>query len=466
MNISIDELVRVTEGKLITAHDTDKTSVGAKILKNIATDSRKTDEDSLFIAFRGENVDGHKFLTSALAGAPAALIEEDFGTEALADQQPQTDKAYIRVDDCLAALQKIGKYMRSLYKGGHIIGVTGSVGKTTTRELISHGLAASLKVFHTEGNNNSQIGVPLTLSRILDSESDVSVLEMGISEPGGMDKLTDMVNPDIAVVTNIGIAHIEFLKTQEGIREEKLRITGRMNPDTGVLFLNADDRLLRDIKGKTNIKTFYYGTDESADYRAENLTTENGMSVFDFCYKGNRVKVTSSALGRHNVLNLTAALGVADYLGLDVKKTAESFASFKGQRQNIISTSAGYTIIDDTYNASVDSMKAALNVLCNDIKVEGRRVAVLGSMFELGERSTEYHKEIGTFLNDKNIDELVILGEDAEYYKEGNSIPSKSFKSNAEAAEYLKGILKDKDAVLLKASNGMKLSEIVKEIKC
>ena len=184
--------------------------------------------------------------------------------------------------------------MRTKYAGGHIIGVTGSVGKTTTRELISHGLSASLKVFHTEGNNNSQIGVPLTLSRILDEESDISVLEMGISEPGGMDKLTDMVNPDIAVVTNIGIAHIEFLKTQEGIREEKLRITGRMNPDTGVLFLNADDILLRDVKGKTGVKTYYYGTDESADYRAENIRTEDGMSVFDFCYNGKKVTVISS----------------------------------------------------------------------------------------------------------------------------------------------------------------------------
>ena len=449
MNVQVDDLVRITEGELITSDNTDKETVGKIVLRNIATDSRKTDEESVFIAFRGENVDGHKFLTSALKNAPAALIEEDFGTEGLADQKPEDGKAYIRVDDCLAALQKIGKYMRSLYKGGHIIGVTGSVGKTTTRELISHGLASSLKVFHTEGNNNSQIGVPLTLSRILDSESDISVLEMGISEPGGMDKLTDMVNPDIAVVTNIGIAHIEFLKTQEGIREEKLRITGRMNPETGVLFL----------------KTFYYGTEPDADYRAENLSTEDGKSVFDFCYGDERIKVVSSAIGKHNVLNLTAALGVADYLGLDVKKTAQSYKDFKGQRQNIINTSAGYTIIDDTYNASVDSMKAAINVLCNDVKTEGRRIAVLGSMFELGERSADYHKEVGAFLKDKGIDELIVRGEEAEYYKEGNDIPARSFDSNAEAAEYLKTVLKAGDSVLLKASNGMKLKEIVEGIK-
>ena len=465
MNVQVDDLVRITEGELITSDNTDKETVGKIVLRNIATDSRKTDEESVFIAFRGENVDGHKFLTSALKNAPAALIEEDFGTEGLADQKPEDGKAYIRVDDCLAALQKIGKYMRSLYKGGHIIGVTGSVGKTTTRELISHGLAASLKVFHTEGNNNSQIGVPLTLSRILDSESDISVLEMGISEPGGMDKLTDMVNPDIAVVTNIGIAHIEFLKTQEGIREEKLRITGRMNPETGVLFLNADDKLLRDIKGKTGVKTFYYGTEPDADYRAENLSTEDGKSVFDFCYGAERIKVVSSAIGKHNVLNLTAALGVADYLGLDVKKTAQSYKDFKGQRQNIINTSAGYTIIDDTYNASVDSMKAAINVLCNDVKTEGRKIAVLGSMFELGERSADYHKEVGAFLKDKGIDELIVRGEEAEYYKEGNDIPARSFDSNGEAAEYLKTVLKAGDSVLLKASNGMKLKEIVEGIK-
>lgn len=466
MNIKVDEIIKITDGKLITSDDTDADAIRDIYLKNIATDSRKTDRDSLFIAFKGENVDGHRFLTSAMLNAPAALIEEDFGTEGLTEQEPVKDKAYIRVDDCLEALQKIGKYMRTKYTGGHIIGVTGSVGKTTTRELISHGLSSSLKVFHTEGNNNSQIGVPLTLSRILDEESDISVLEMGISEPGGMDKLTDMVNPDIAVVTNIGIAHIEFLKTQEGIREEKLRITGRMNPDTGVLFLNADDILLRDVKGKTGVKTYYYGTDESADYRAENIRTEDGMSVFDFCYNGKKVTVISSAIGRHNVLNLTAALGVADHLGLDVEKTAESFRYFKGQRQNIINTSAGYTIIDDTYNASVDSMKAAINVLCNDVKTEGRRVAVLGSMFELGERSADYHKEVGMFLKDKNIDELIIRGDEAQFYKEGNDIPARNFDTNAEAAEYLKKVLKSGDTVLLKASNGMKLGEIVREIKC
>ena len=473
--ILIKDIIEFTNGHLIgKIDDSFKDELLNKEVKDIVIDSRQVNPDSLFVALKGERVDAHRFIPDTALKTDAILTEEseeEIMSQSEKESLPE-NKAYIKVDSTLDAMQDIAAAIRKNYNKP-IVGVTGSVGKTTTREMITTALSSNISVFHTEGNMNSQIGVPITVSRINDNPSEAAVLEMGISEPGGMDRLTRMVNPDIAVVTMIGQAHIEFLKTREGIRDEKLRITGRMN-ENGALFLNADDEMLYALKGKTGVKTFYYGTGEDADYRAENIRFENGYNNYTFVHGDERIEVKLSVLGTHNVLNSLVAMAVSDYMGLDLGKAAKSFESFVGLRQKIILSDKKYTIIDDSYNASPDSMKAAINVL-RDMNVKGRKIAVLGDMFELGENSRQYHKDVGIYIAEQfnsgalDLDELITIGDESkeitDYVKANTDIKTSSFDEKPEASEYIKSILKADDVITLKASNGMKFAEIVEALK-
>lgn len=474
-DIKIKDILEITGGTLFDIVDADKKdSLLDTAVTDIAIDSREAKEGSLFAAIKGENVDAHKFIPQVAGITRSILTEEDMDQvlSAAGVSELPGNVAYIKVESTIGALQDIAAHIRESYKAP-VIGVTGSVGKTTTREMITASVASNLKTFHTMGNMNSQIGVPLTISKLLDEQTEAAVIEMGISEPGGMDKLTRMVRPDIAVVTMIGQAHIEFLKTREGIRDEKLRITGRMD-ENGALFLNADDEMLYAMKGKTKVKTFYYGTRKDSDFRAENIRFENGYNTYTYVHEATRLDVRLNVLGMHNVLNSLVAMAVADYMGLDLAKAAKSFESFEGMRQKIIHSSEGYVIIDDSYNASPDSMKAALNVL-RDMSVSGRKIAVLGDMFELGENSLAYHKEVGKYIvNDlfakgSRIDEVITIGDMSKeisgYVKDNTDITVNSFDDKASATEYIKSIIKPEDVITLKASNGMKFAEIVEKLK-
>lgn len=451
LDICVKDIVRATGGRLLCGDENTK-------VRDVCIDSNEAKEDDLFIPIIGERVDAHKFIDSALLHAAATLTSEH--------DEMDSEKAYIRVEDTVKALQQIGKYVRDKCRMP-VVGVTGSVGKTTTREMISHALAACTDVYHTEGNLNSQVGVPITLFRMRD-DAKVSVIEMGISEPGQMDILSGLVRPDICVVTVIGVAHIEYMKTQENIRREKLSIINSMNPG-GALFLNGDDKLLADIKDDTCVKnTFYYGTADWCDYRAENIHMENYQFVYDYVHGEKRVKVVLNALGRHNVANSLVGMAIVDYLGYDVEKAAASFAGFKGLRQKLYRVPDKYTIIDDTYNASPDSMKASIDVL-SEMESNGKKIIVLGDMFELGKNSRQYHAEVGEYLADKNIDELVVVGELSQYIMKAvvdaeSKIKCYSFKDNGEVALYLLSVMKPEDIVLIKGSNGMHLNEIVSNI--
>lgn len=473
-DITIRDLLEITRGRIIGKIDSDyRNELLDTVITRIAIDSRDVDESSLFVAIPGENVDAHKFVPQVAKVTKAILVEEDESTilaKADVDNMPE-NVAYIKVDNTLDALQKIGSYCRSKY-ASKVIGVTGSVGKTTTREMISCALASNIPTFSTSGNMNSQIGVPVTISKINDTPTEAAVIEMGISEPGGMDKLTQIVKPDIAVVTIIGKAHIEFLGSKEGIRDEKLRIIGRMSED-GAVFLNADDPMLFELKGKLPVKTFFYGTNPEADYRAENIVFENGYNTYTFIHGKDSLIVNLNVLGQHNVLNSLAALAVSDYMGLDLVKAARSFETFEGMRQKVISTNKGYTIIDDSYNASPDSMKAAINVL-RDMDVIGKRIAVLGDMFELGPDSDSYHKEVGDYINATKlsngkpvVDKLITIGESSHFISDAvdSDVECKHFADKKEAAEYIKELLGPGDVITLKASNGMKFAELVDVLK-
>ncbi len=457
-NITVKDIVNMTGGVLLCGDE------NTPVL-DICINSKEIKEGDLFVPIIGERVDAHRFIESAMEVGAATLTSRHDGIVI-------ADKPYIRVDNTVDALKSIGAGIRERLLSVPVIAVTGSVGKTTTREMITCALSTAKKTFHTEKNLNSQIGVPITLSR-MSQEDEIAVLELGISEPGQMDILSSMVKPDMAVVTTIGVAHIEFMKTQENIRHQKLSVIHSMKTG-GTLFLNGDDPLLKDAVETEHVtcKTLFYGTEEWCDYYAKDIqyhesegNEEDAYTTFTCVHKTESVFVKLNTLGKHNVGNCVVAIAVANENGIPMQRAAKGFENFKGQRQRIIHLENKFTMIDDTYNASPDSMKASINVLC-DMPCSGRRIAVLGDMFELGENEVLYHREIGEFLSQKNLDEVILLGELSQNIKdvlEASDSKTKvySFSDNEEAAIYLVATLRPEDVVLLKASNGMNLKEIV-----
>ncbi len=455
-NIKIKDIVEVTGGRLLCGDPEKK-------ITEFSIDSREGHEDSIFVPVIGERVDAHRFLESALLRNGAAFTSEHDSYE--------SEKPVVRVEDTVLAMQQVGTYYRNMLELP-VVAVTGSVGKTTTREMIAAALSAGRRVYQTKGNQNSQIGVPLTLSHMT-AEDEIAVLEIGMSERGQIETLTKMIRPDIAVVTVIGVSHIAQLKTQENICLEKMDIVKGL-PESGLVFLNGDDPFLSSYKGRLDHRTFFYGLGDHCDYRADNLVTEDGRTSFDFCWTKedgmqSSMRVTLGTMGEHNVRNALAALGVCHQTGVDLEGAASALFEFHGQRQQIIRTKR-CILIDDTYNASPDSMRASVKVLMSMRKTAGRHIAVLADMLELGDQEKQYHYEIGQFVGKMNPDEVVLYGKLAEEIGRGirettGDIKVKHFMERGELTEYLLREVQPEDVVLLKGSNGMKLSEVSQSIQ-
>lgn len=450
-NITVKDILNITGGTLLCGDEN-------KEIKEFSIDSRQGNEDSIFVPIIGERVDAHRFIDGALALNGATFTQEH--------DQAEGDKPWIRVDDTLEAMQKVGTFYRN-QMNLPVVAVTGSVGKTTTREMIATALASGKKVFQTMGNQNSQIGVPLTLSHIT-KEDEVAVLEIGMSERGQIEKLTTMIRPNIAVVTVIGVSHIAQLKTQENICLEKMDIVKGL-PEDGKIFLNGDDPFLKEYRGKLPFDTYFYGMDEACDYRGDNLKTENGQTSFDFYYEDKVLRVLLNQMGDHFVRNALVALGTAHQMGLDVEAAAKALEYFKGQRQQMI-TARACQLIDDTYNASPDSMKASLRVLSTVEGIKGRKIAVLADMLELGENEKMYHYQVGSYLASLAIDEVFAYGELAKELLQGikdhsANIQIKHFEDRDSLTNFLLEHVEEEDMVLLKGSNGMKLKEVSKALQ-
>ena len=429
-NITIKDIVEACSGQLLCGDEN-------KGIKEFSIDSRSGSEDSIFVPIIGERVDAHKFIDGALKINGATFTSEH--DEPLEGFE---NKPWIKVADTVEAMQKVGTFYRNRMNLP-VVAVTGSVGKTTTREMISTVLASQKKVFQTIGNQNSQIGVPLTLSH-LTREDEIAVLEIGMSERGQIEKLT-----------------------QENICLEKMDIVKGL-PEDGMVFLNGDDKFLAPYRGKLSHKTFFYGMDKACDYRAENVHVKDGQTIFHFFYKEGKVikdmEVVLGTMGEHNVRNALVALGVAHQMGLDMKAAAKALVTFHGQRQQM-HTLKSCTLIDDTYNASPDSMKASVSVLSSMEGVKGRRIAALADMLELGEKEREYHQDVGKFIAGTQVDEVAAYGELSEEILKGvednnERIVVKHFESRDALKDYLLTYVHPDDVLLLKASNGMKLKEI------
>lgn len=450
-NITVKDIIEATGGKLLCGDEN-------KVIREFSIDSRTGTEDSIFVPIIGERVDAHRFIDSALELNGATFTQEHDHAEG--------DKPWIRVDDTLEAMQKVGTYYRNRLNLP-VVAVTGSVGKTTTREMIASSLSSGLKVFQTLGNQNSQVGVPLTLSHI-DKEDQVAVLEIGMSERGQIEKLTTMIRPNIAVVTVIGVSHIAQLKTQENICLEKMDILKGL-PEDGKVFLNGDDPFLKRYRGKLAFDSYFYGLDEECDYRAEEIVTRHGSTSFVFCCKDMRFPVSLEVMGDHYVRNALVALGIAHQMGLDPREAAGKLSHFHGQRQRMIPAGACY-LIDDTYNASPDSMRASLRVLSTMDGIAGRRIAVLADMLELGENERAYHYQIGEYIAGEKIDEVYVYGELSREILKGiadhnGKIRTGHFPDRESLTAFLLDYVRKEDIVLLKGSNGMKLSEVSQAIQ-
>lgn len=445
--MTVRDIVTATGGRLLCGDE-------SQPVVHIGINSKEVQQGELFVPLVGERVDAHRFIGMAFeAGAGSVLTSEH---DRMEDVHP-----WIRVKDTKKALQAVGAFYRDRLTLP-LIGITGSVGKTTTREMVAAALSARFRVYKTPGNKNSQVGVPITLSEIT-SEDEIGVLELGMSMPGEMTVIARIARVDMAVITNVGVTHIEQLGSQENIYQEKLKIQDGLK-DGGVLLLNGDDPMLKDTLARDGCRTVYYGTGGHCEYRAENIRLEDGYPVFEAVHGEKRVLVSLKVMGRHHVGNAMAALAAADLYGVDMEAAAErlqEFTGFCGRQQVYVRD--GVTIIDDTYNASPASMKASLQVLASMEKAV-RRIAVLADMKELGPDGERFHREIGEWLSSQPVDVVLTLGElsrSIEAGKECHHFGEGGLKALTRAVEEL---LAPGDCVLLKGSRSMELDQVAKRL--
>lgn len=451
-NITINEIVLATEGVLLVGN-TDET------ISSVSIDSRNIGEDALFIPIKGENVDGHDYIQNAFdSGAKVSLIQEGY------DAENYSGGALIKVKSTKKALRDLAKYYRSKFDIP-VIGITGSVGKTTTKEMVASVLGETLSVLKTEKNYNGQLGLPLTIFN-LGKTHDIAVLEMGVSEIGEMDRLADIAGVDIGIITNIGVSHVENFKSVEVTCKEKLKM---IKKDSGVFYLNGDSPLLANAKNYIDKEIVYYGINGDFPYKCEEIYSNGNSTSFVLVTNDFRETIQIPCLGLHNVYNALAAIAVAQRLGIHMEDIKKGLLKFKnvGMRQQI-SEIGGIVLIDDSYNASPDSVKSSVSVLKN--LPAGRNIVVIADMLELGEYSQKIHYETGRYIALEGIDVLITIGKDSAYLSNGAmSVNQKlkliHFDDNKKAFEYLKSILSEGDKVLVKGSRGMHTDEIVSDLK-
>ena len=464
--LTMSELAQICGGMLCciggeTDHDI--------LFDSVCTDSRETDAGALFVAIDGEKVSGHDYIGAAVSSGSGCVLCERI-------PETLTDKKYaaVVVEDSIKAMGELAKaYDRRL--NHRKVAITGSVGKTTTKEFVAAVLAESFKVHKTEGNFNSNIGMPLSMLS-MKHDTQVSVLEMGMSDFGEIDYLSRIAEPDIAIVTNIGSSHMEHLGSRENICRAKLEIVNGLKKG-GTLLLNGDEPLLREYSNP-DYTPIYVGIDnKDCDFRAVNIRSSMESTKFELIYNNKVVKrVTIPALGKHNVYAALFAYAVGVRMGLDDETIMNGLKNFKpvGMRQNIYDL-GGITVIEDCYNASPESMRAAISVL-RDLKERqgGRMSAVLGDMYELGDTSPALHEQIGLEFAKMGGSMLYTFGKQANDIALGavlggvqneNIFRNEDVRSPALSAEMILSSLRAGDILLVKASRGAAAERILAYLK-
>lgn len=457
-NLKVKDILKVTNGKLISGNEDIE-------CENFSKDTRIIKKDDIYIGIKGENFDGCKFWKAALdKGAKGVIIENIEISEN--EKNTYKDKIIISVENSLEALYKIAEAKRDLYNIP-IIAITGSVGKTSTKDIVANVVSKKYKTLKTIGNNNNNIGLPFTILKLKNEEA--AVLEMGMNHFGEISLLSKIAKPDICVITNIGTSHIGNLGSRENILKAKLEILeGANNPK---IVINNDNDLLHKwyLENKQNFKIQTFGIKNKSDLNAENITLSSSGSSYTYKFNDENIKINVPVGGEHFILNSLCATLVGKILGIknsNIKKGIESF-ELTNKRMDITELDNGTKIINDAYNASYESMKASLKVL-SEYK-QNRKIAVLGDMFELGKYSKELHEKVGEEVANNNIDILICTGENARFIvqKAKEKINSKNVYY-VDTKEEIEVLLKEKaekgDVILFKASNGMKFYELAERM--
>ena len=478
MNLSLEELLQAISGAARPSQGFEASFAGAAqparvTLSHVVIDSRQTGPGSLFVALPGEHTDGHNYVAHAFSrGAAAALVSRPVDAPGVlvdarhvqATGLPAGQPVCILVDDPLRALQRLAAAWRARFTP-RVIGITGSVGKTTTKEIVAAVLAQRFVTLKNQGNLNNEIGLPLTVLELDDHHQRV-VLEMGMYDVGEITQLCHIAQPHVGVLTNVGPVHLERLGTIERIAQAKAELVLAL-PASGVAVLNADDPLVAAMAGRTQARVFWYGLSPDADLWADEIEGEGLDGIrFRFHFQGETLHVRVPLLGRHSVHTALRAAAVGLVEGLSWEEIVRGMQQLDVQLRLIATRGLnGATLLDDTYNASPASTMAALNLLA-DLPVEnGRRIAVLGDMLELGSYEEEGHRKVGVRAADV-VDLLVTVGRRAQLIAEealaaGLGRDKVLALDDAEAAlAELRAIMGPGDVVLVKGSRAVRMDEI------
>ena len=448
LELSIKKIAEAVGGKLY--------GPGDEMISAVSTDTRTIKKGCLFIAIVGEKFDGHQFISKAFEQGAAAVISRI---------PVDTDRPVILVEDTRKAYGALAAYYRSLFPV-FLVGVTGSVGKTSTKEMIYTVMSQKYHVLKTQGNFNNDIGLPKTLLE-MDSGHTGAVIEMGMSALGEISYLSQIAKPNLGVITNIGVSHLENLGTRDNILKAKLEILDGMD-DSAKLILNKDNDKLASLENVMKDRIRYFGIENPADVTAEEICQQGNSTVFTVVYEGRRYPAKIPAIGIHNVYNALAGFLVGIEIGLTPHEIIASYENYQnsGMRQNVTEYD-GIKVIADCYNASPDSMKAAIEVISH-VECTGKRIAVLGDMLELGQLSAQFHKEVGKMVANSKIDLLLCYGTEALHICEGAKQAGFGevfhFHSKENMVSYIKSVLQKGDAIIFKASRGVCLEEVMEKL--
>lgn len=462
MTFTLSEIVKATGGRLLQGSE--ETSFPA-----ISTDSRRIPEGALFVALRGRRFDGHHFVLDAFAKkAGGVLIEEGWAGEI--HWQGNEKRPVVLVKDTLHALGDLARDRRRKFNPT-VVALTGSNGKTTTKEMIATCLQASFPVLRTEGNENNLIGLPLTLLRLTEREK-VVVLEMGMNVPGEIRRLTEIAEPDVGLITNIQRAHLEGVGSLERIKEEKGALYQGMRRD-GSIIVNQDDPRVVELGEVFPGRKITVGIERPAEVTARQIRTQGREGTsFLLSLGGEETLVRLPLLGRHFVYHALFAIATASLFGIEKGKILNALRDVQPSpmRMEVLSLGGGVTLINDTYNANPDSMEMALRTL-SEVRGEGKAIAILGDMLELGVFTEEAHRQLGRKAALFSIDLLLVMGKEgprvvASAIEEGlDPERVRVVETPAEAASVARAFAKEGDWILVKGSRGMAMERVVEALR-
>ncbi len=462
MSLTIEDLFNVPTSEIFKPDD-------FKPVTSVLIDSRNMVRNSLFVAIEGNNFDGHSYIKDAIKHGAVAVVISRKKYKNFND----IDIPVITVKDTTKALGDIAKIWRNklaIKSGIKVIAITGSNGKTSTKEMIAKLLNEKYSVNKTEGNNNNHIGVPLTIFGT-NEKHDILVLELGTNHFGEIVYTSDIAKPDFAVITNIGDSHLEFLKNRKGVFEEKAALFRITDEQNGFIFINNDDKMLKKTSGKyKNSLTYgfkpYGGKNLNIDVEGKFCGyTDDGRSIIEINYKNKKIVQSLPLYGKHNASNYLAAVSIGLKLGLSKKEIISGSQKLKTVNKRLdVKKLKDFILVDDTYNANPESMKYALEFLFQ-LKNIKRKIAVLGDMFELGKEEIELHKKLAPYITKNKITELYTTGKRMKYLSDeinNSKIIKKHFRNRESLKSFLKNLELTNSIILFKGSRGMKMEEFIK----